>query len=254
MLLKPYTMHNTWQNLWLKLIILLVALGCQRDKRRDLREFYFPLRQLTAGLVYEYESLVPGTPVAYWYLRSLLEPNGQYLTTTIYRPDFSPQQHAREQLVSNGMLLEDFYLYEEDTLSKRQLTVKGKIVAGNVFPFQVSNPPGVLLVRLEWNSQADPGAHYTVIRNRRFAGDTTVVVEGKKVPAIKFALKEAFEYDQNGVLAPPPYGGLEVYAQGIGLVFFRKTIGLGQELAYRLKRRYPMEELEKKFRQRLQGQ
>jgi hypothetical protein len=86
-----------------------------------------------------------------------------------------------------------------------------------------------------------------LIKNRRFAGETTLEVEGKKYPCVKFAIREAVENHRNGLWAPPPYSGDETYAKGIGRVHYRKFVG-NQLLEYKLVKRYPMSELEKKFK------
>jgi hypothetical protein len=232
------------------------ALACaceQAQEGRDIREYYFPLKSLTDGVVYEFHSVNNDTlPIAYWYFRSILQGEGHFLTATYYDPKFIQQQHTRERLVDNGVLLEDMYIYEKDsTQTSGQIQVPIKIVAGNLFPFLIKKNSGVWLYRVEWDSKTDVGAHYTVIRNRRFAGDTTFVLNGTTYPAIQFKLKEAFEYDKEGVLAPPPYAGLEIYAKGIGLVYYRKEVSASDVLEYRLAERYEMSKLEQQFRQQI---
>ena len=86
-----------------------------------------------------------------------------------------------------------------------------------------------------------------VIKNRRFAGDTVIRYQGLTYNAVKFDLRELFEYDKEGVLEQE-YTGEEIYARGLGLVYYRKDIADDFQLEYRLVDRYPMEQLEAKFR------
>jgi hypothetical protein len=236
----------------LLLLIGSLLLNCDRqnDTYEDIRNYYFPLKELTEGMVYEYDfigndSIAPD----YWYYRSLIQDGKTYLTSTLYRSDdLSPQIHAREAMVRNGMLLEEIFFYEKDTTGKpEQLQVSVKIVAGNAYPFYAREPSGVFLVRLEWASALDTLDKHVLIKNRRFAGETTLEVEGKKYPCVKFAIREAVENHRNGLWAPPPYSGDETYAKGIGRVHYRKFVG-NQLLEYKLVKRYPMAELEKKFK------
>lgn len=242
---------------FLSIFILLGSLffTCARQNDTiDIRDYYFPLKELQEGLVYEY-AFVGNDSVApdYWYYRSLIQDGKTYLTSTLYRPgDLSPQIHAREVMVSNGMLLEELFFYEKDTSGKvEQLPVPVKIVAGNVYPFYVHDPSGVFLVRLEWNWVQDTLDKNVLIKNRRFVEETAVDALGKTYPAVKFSLKEAIESHKNGILAPEPYPGDETYAMGIGRVRYRKFIG-NMTMDYQLTRRYPMAELEKKFKE-MQG-
>ena len=241
------------RSLFLAIFLLLGSLlfTCTRQNDTiDIRNYYFPLKELEEGMVYEY-AFVGNDSVApdYWYYRSLIQDGKKYLTSTLYRPgDLSPQIHAREVMVKNGMLLEEITFFEKDTSGKpEQLTVPVKIVAGNVYPFYVHDPGGVFLVRLEWTWKQDTLDKTVLIKNRRFAGSTNIEVEGKKYEAVKFGLKEAVEMHKNGILAPPPYPGDETYAKGIGRVHYRKFVG-DLSLEYKLVKRYPMAELEKKFK------
>ena len=85
--------------IFLSLAILLPALAALTwhcapgDGRRDVRDYYFPIRSLTDGLVYEYQpvnndSLSP----AYWYYRSFLFRDSVFLTGTYYEYDLLPLQ------------------------------------------------------------------------------------------------------------------------------------------------------------------
>ena len=229
---------------------LLCTCTRQNDTSIDVRNYYFPLKELTEGLVYEYD-FVGNDSIApdYWYYRSLIQDGKTYLTSTLYRPgDLSPQIHAREIMVRNGMLLDEIFFYEKDTSGRpEQLQVPVKIVAGNVYPFYVHNPGGVFLLRIEWKSALDTLEKTVLIKNRSFAGITTFEFEGKKHSAVKFALKEAIEVYKNGLFAPAPYPGDETFIKGIGKVHYRKFVG-NQIVEYKLAKRYPMSELEKKFK------
>lgn len=230
---------------------LLLTCTRQNDTTIDIQDYYFPLKELGEGMVYEY-AFVGNDSVApdYWYYQSMKKDGRTYLKSALYRPgDLKPQIQVQEVMVKNGMLLEEMFFYEQDTSRKEEkLQTPVKIVAGNAYPFYVQNPGGIFLVRLEWDWAQDTLDKNVLIKNRRFAGETTVEVEGKKYPAVKFGLKEAVENDKNGVWAPPPYPGDETYAKGIGRVQYRKFFG-NQVVEYKLAKRYPMAELEKKFKE-----
>lgn len=222
-------------------------LSCSGDPDyRDIRDYYFPLKDLEEGLVYEYEpvgndSLAPN----YWYYRSFIFKDSVFLTGTYYEYELLPLQFTREELVHNGMLLEEMYLYERDSTGE-QLRVPVAVEAGNVFPFMVRDSGGVFLFKVSWSSPLDPGATVRVIKNRRFAGDTTYRYRGAAYDAVTFEVRELFEYDQEGVLEQE-YSGIEIYAEDLGLVYYRKDITPDFQLEYRLADRYPMKKLEEQF-------
>lgn len=238
-------------NLLLGLALVFIGLqSCQSDQAyKDIRNYYFPLKSLEDGLAYEYEPQgdTPSGPV-YWYYRSIFQNDSVHLTGTYYERELIPQQFSNELMTPAGMVLEDLYLFEEDTTgSGRQYQVPVEIVQDDVFPFQVRSGGGVFLYHVQWEPPFDPGATLSLIKNRRYLRDTTFTFQGKNYPAVLFEVKELVSYDQEGVLEQR-YDGREIYARGLGLVYYSKKVTEALHLRFRLKDRYPMQRLEEKFR------
>lgn len=236
------------------LFFLFLALtSCRNDGPKDIRNYYFPLRELKEGVVYEYQPVANDslTP-AYWYYRSFFTEEGIFLTKTYYEYELSPLQLSREQLAGNGMLLADIRLYEKDSTGK-QHPVSAEVQAGNAFPFEVTDSTGVFLYKIQWRPLADPQAAVTLIKNRRYLKDTVITYNEKERDAVVFDIRELVEYDKEGVFEHQ-YGGREVYAEGLGLVYYEKKVADGLQWAYRLEKRYPMSELEKQYNRSIQHQ
>lgn len=226
------------------LFLVLFTLGaCRNGAPRDIRNYYFPLKQLTEGLVYEYRASDTLTP-AYWYYRSILGKNGHFLTGTYYEQELAPLQMAREEMVSNGMLLRDLRLYSADSSGVAR-TTSVNIEHANVFPFQVTDSLGVFLYKISWADEE--GQRITLTRNRRFVGDTIFHFEGRTWPGVVFSLIESIELDhpQQGYFEQQ-LQGREGYAKGLGLFFYGKAPKGQAPIIFSLRDRYPMPELEKK--------
>lgn len=223
--------------------------SCQEERGvRNIESYYFPLNKLTEGLVYEYQPVEEKQdPPVYWYYKSMKQGNSQFLLGMSYDPAFAPDQFVREERVHNGMLLVDFFIYETDTTGKKQ-QIQAKIDAANVFPFEVKEPYGVLLTSLHWRPLGD-SATITLVRNRQFDGDTAIVFKDKTLPAVKFNTRELVDQEVKGHLELE-FGGTEVYAIDIGLIYFKKNID-GWLMQYRLADIYSMEDFEKKFKAKL---
>ena len=220
--------------------MLAVMLCCACGAERELRPYYFPFKTLTEGLVYEYQPTdTLGTPF-YAYYRTLYEDDKTYLTVMFYDHTYTPYQFVSERLVNSGALLERQFLYETDTLGK-QVQIPLRVASNNTFPFKLATdgPPGVLLMEMSWAQPSQPGATFTLVRNRQYARDTTWTYQQETLDAIVLRLRELIEHDEEGVLSQE-YGGTEVYAEGLGLVYSEKRIAEGLTLAYRLADRYPM--------------
>jgi len=228
--------------------------SCRENGLKDVRDYYFPLRELEDGLVYEYQpvhmdSLTP----AYWYYRSFIQDDGVFLTGTYYEYNLVPLQLVREELVRNGMLVQDVFLYNEepDSMGQQSRTAV-EVLQGSAFPFEVTDSSGVFLYKIRWEPPQDSGAVITLVKNRQYLRDTVVQVMGESREAIMLRVRELLSYDKEGVFEQE-YGGREIYAKGLGLVYYDKKIGGSMMLSYALKRRYPMNELEKLYEQRIKA-
>lgn len=229
----------------------MTIFSCQNGEKtntqkRDIREFYFPIDDLFEGKVYEYQSVGnEHDPPFYWYYRTLNTGENIYFTGMYYDYNFTPFQFIREEKVSNGMSLQDFYWYETDTLTNTQNKVDVNITSSNVFPFQVSNPPGVVVSSINWKLPTDTLTKMTFIRNRQFDKDTVGTFQNREVEAIKMNVLELIDNEREGHLEQE-YPATEIYAKGIGLIYFEKNIAPEWQMKYQLVDIYSMDEFVEK--------
>ncbi len=235
---------------WMLLFMATLLVAC--SEYTDIRAYYYPLKDLEEGMVYEYQSIsAQNFPNSYWYYRSFISEDSVYMTGTNYGRRLFPEQFFRDKMVDNGMLTEAAFMYETDS-TERQLQIPVEIKSGHAFPFQVKKEGGVFLHQLAWESELDSTLAYEIVKNRKYAGKTTYEYKGKKYPAVKFSVKEAIDQEQDGVLTLEAEGE-EIYAKDIGLVYFKKDFGEGVIMEFELKDRYDMEKLEEKFLQLHKG-
>ncbi len=228
---------------WSVFILLLFS---QCSKSGDIRAYYFPLKDLKEGLVYEYRPVNDDSlPPIYWYYRSFILQDSIYLTGTKYGETLLPEQFVREEMVSNGMLTLESFIYEQDSIGN-QHQVPIDIVAGSSFPFEFKEDRGVFLHHLKWSSKVESGVSFEIVKNRSFGGDTTYLWKGQNEPAISFMVKEAIDQIAEGTLSLESEG-LEIYQKNLGLVYFNKQFENGFSVEYQLADRYTMEDLEAKF-------
>lgn len=235
------------------LAVVAIFFACANEPEktglRNIEAYYFPLGDLKEGKVYEYEPVgEEGDPPVYWYYKSEQESGRTYLVGRSYGPSFAPDQTVREEQVHNGMLLDEFYIYETDSTGEIH-KIKGDIEAANVFPFEAKPLGDVLLSSMHWRPLGDT-AGITLVRNRQFDGDTSVVFDGKNLPAVKFNTRELVDQEELGHLELE-FGGTEVYAKSLGLVYFHKDVTTQRRIAYRLKATYTLQAFEAKHEAKL---
>jgi hypothetical protein len=232
------------------LLFFLFLLTCSDPRGRDLRAYYFPLRELTDGLVYELEPLgaTPPAPV-YWYYRSFVSDTALVLTANAYGTDFIPDQLIRERYTPQGMVTKEVILYETDSLGTQEAAY-AEVEAGNAFPFFLPEERRpVYLYRIRFTLPSQPDVEQVLVLNRQFAKDTTFDFRGASIAALKFDLKglvEVRDTVQGGI--DPQFSGYELYAEKLGLVESRRSFGPGAELHYRLRDTFGMDRLEEMAR------
>ncbi|MEZ4986573.1 MAG: hypothetical protein R2795_16310 [Saprospiraceae bacterium] len=236
--------------------ILLGVGACGEPTSRDIRDYYFPLKELTSGRVYEYrdtryDSLSPD----YWYYLAVPTDSAWFFTKTYYQADYLPRGLYREKVVGNGLLLDALTLYEFDSTGTT-LATEATILGNNVFPFEVRGVDDIYIYQVRFQLPSQPHGSTTVLINRRFAGDTTYTWKGQTYPAVYFTLVGSV--DQRDSIAgaiEPQFTGKEIYAKGVGLVWYERHFSEGgPSLQYQLTNQLPMSELEQKAKELWQAE
>lgn len=232
----------------IQLICLLVLLAACSDER-DIRDYYFPVRDLQDGLVYAYEPIDgPDTNTIYWYALGLDQDTSLVLNLTTYGQDFTPASLISETITNQGVVTKQLNLYSTDTIGRSQ-RVQAQILAGNSFPFFV--PKGAeqpaYVYKIAYEDFTQPDVSYEVTYNRQFSRDTSFMLEGIRYAAILFEItgETAMRDSVNGDIAPQ-FKGYEVYARGVGLVESYRNFDGGFAFHQRLNTRFPMSELQRR--------
>lgn len=231
----------------IRVFLLLLAVfnlfACQTE--RDLREYYFPVRELVNedGLVYVYQNIgsQPGPDTLYTYNLGVDQDTALYLSQTRYGPDLSPRQQSRLRLYNDGMRLEQLSLLEPDSNGISQET-RTKLLYGRTFNFYPERGEANGY-HLTFDAPGTAGGRTLVTLNRRFVGDTTLFVLGRERPAVRFDLEgEVSRRDPTEGDISPTFGGYEIYARDIGLVEHLRDLGAAGSIGGRLVERVPMAE------------
>lgn len=238
--------HRVQTLLFISFAILIAACS---DKQRDIRDYYFPAKDLTVGRVYAYTSEEGDTTERrYWYYRTFVRDSGIFLAGTQYDRFFEINQLVREKIVESGSVARSVFLYEPDMATGKAVPIEADIESADMFPFLVRDSLGVFLYALRYRPLSDTSATVYLIRNRRYLGDGPMFeFGGKKHPTIRFGLHEAVGHSQDGAAEIEGHGE-EWYAKGLGLVYFSKSFGAEGQIrfAFRLRETFSMQELERR--------
>ncbi|MEM6317309.1 MAG: hypothetical protein AAF960_06545 [Bacteroidota bacterium] len=242
--MRPF-LNLTVFSLFLSIVLLL---GCQTDNgRQNIRAYYYPVQNFMDGKVYEYRAVNDSLAPFYWYFRTTISKGDTILTSEYFDHDFVIQQLTNEEFVKNGVVLNDFYLYEIDTLTGQQVRNPVRVEVDNVYPFEVTDSNGVFLYKVFWKDYYDPQQKFRLIKNRRFMDYTSYPFQGKSVECVRFKNKELLEIEAVG-FQELTYNSVELYAKNIGLIYFRKEIDGNIVQEYELADVYEMTDLEAKFK------
>jgi hypothetical protein len=239
--------------LFLLLVSCSLLVSCTDEK--DLSQFYFPVKKLQHGMVYEYRYKGhPEIDPQYWYYQTLKpdpkESNkkGEFFTGTLYDAGFRIRQIVSEEVVSNGMMLDDIYLYMYDSTGT-VMRIKPTVIAPSVYPFEVQDSAHIYLYKIKFAYPNDSTHTTTLVKNRRYIGKNQYTYKDKKYDCAEFEVRESVDDDKNGHWHNE-YKTRELYAKGLGLIYYKKDLG-GNVLEYELSNIYEMSELEAQFSKNL---
>ncbi len=226
--------------------LFLMTLLSACNGPRDVRDYYFPARDLSEGLVYCYENTgtLPGrAAVEYTYYLGVDVDTALYLSVTQYSDLLEPQQQSRQEIKNDGVYLREVTLLRPDTSGS--VTMPTTLLYDKAFPFYLEEEPEEAYgYRLSFTDPATPEVKTYVSLNRRYERDTAVVVGDRIYRALLFSLEgEVSMRDPEAGDISPQFTGYEIYAEGLGLVEHRRELGSGAALGGRLKERITMAEL-----------
>lgn len=223
--------------------------ACSDDGRRDIEAYYFPVKELRKGKVYEYAvSNKDSIALEYWYYRGFVRDSGLFLAGTFYDQNFQIGQIIREKITKSGALAKECNLYEPapDT-EEGQTQIRTSIESPNLFPFSVRDSSGTFEFKLHFTPPDDPGSGIYLNRKRRFVGDAPdFEYDGKNYACIRFAVYESISSQKTGKPDLESFGE-ERYAKGLGLVYYTKSYGKNSfKVEARLTDIFSMTELEQR--------
>ncbi len=223
--------------------------SCDKSGRRNIRDYYYPALDLQEGKVYAYDMLVNGVSAPdYWYYKSFVRDSGLYMSSTNYNRNYQIDQMVRERIADDGSVARSYLMFEQDSATGKAIQVPARLTSPTIFPFSVKDSMGIFLFSVEYHPAGSPGSKIYLIRNRYYLGDgPSFPFQGKNYPCIRMGVREAIGNESEGA-SEIEGKGEEWYAEGIGLVYYKKSYGDKGQLQreYRLKEIFSMEEMEKR--------
>jgi len=218
------------------ILFLLLGIGCNSDVKNkeiiDVKSYYFPIHKLDDGMMFVYKYNNAMMPEFYWHLKTEKQQDSLYLKVIELNGDFSVQQKFTEQIYPSGTRIIDYQIMDIDSLGRID-TAQIEIQRGDSYPFYVEKDGGVYIFQVNWRFPRDLESKYTVIRNRRYVGDTTFLFKEKEVPAIIFNVKELLVNDLIG-RQELEFDKTEIYAKDLGLVYAKRPLNDSLSLEFQL--------------------
>lgn len=229
-------------------IVLTFAMGCESEADETalyLNKYYYNIHRFAGpGEVYVYKAASElALPEEIWHYRFDPGYRGNYLNAVMYTPAGDPVQKSVERLNRDNaelLSLELFYI-EDDSLH----AIEAKINKPVTFSFAAIDEAPEINYELEYYDPSSDTDSVRVIlnRTRRVAGREIFYFEGKELPAVRIETREVLETETEG-FTETEWTGTEIFAQDIGLVYYRKKINPQFTLEYTLHRRLTYDEFQ----------
>lgn len=221
--------------------------ACTGGGKRDIEAYYFPVKELRKGQVYEYAvSNKDSIALEYWYYRGFVRDSGLFLSGTFYDQNFQIGQIIREKITKTGAIAKECNLYEPAPETEEgQKHIPTAIESPNLFPFSVRDSSGIFEFKLHFTPPDDPESAIYLNRKRRYIGDAPdFEFNGENYPCVRFAVYESISSQKTGRPDLESFGE-ERYAKGLGLVYYSKSYGKNAfKIEARLTDIFSMSELE----------
>lgn len=202
------------------IFIFLPSCTEREEKVENLSKYYLPLDSLEGGgMVYSYRSLVDTTldQEVWQYIKT----SEGLIRSINYDHRQQVVQRQYERIVPNGVLIDSLILVDYDSLG-RAISHPVRVISPHRFPFEAHDSTQVWLTHLEWWQPGD-SLHIVLQRRRRFEGKTGWQWQGKSIPAVRFRTEDKLETEKDG-WTTSEWTGEEVYAENVGLIYYKRKI------------------------------
>ncbi len=227
--------------------------ACRVDHiSREFMAFYFPIYDLKEGKIYEYRPVNDeALPVDYWYYSSHEVDGKLHFTGNYYNDRFQVQQFFRETQEDKSMLLNDFILYNTNEAGGQD-QIDVEILSKETFPTLFADSTKTHKMGIKWDIPGETGTTIALNRERKYIGMANYTYNDVIYESAIFKTLEHVEHfvADDGYLEPS-FPGVEIYAKGIGLVYYKKQLSEESVIEYELYKTYSMSEFEKKYKRTL---
>ena len=225
------------------LFVFLVLSSCIGEKP-PLKDYYFPVEDMTQGRVYRYDREGKGAPQReYWHIQSTKTDSGFLLSTRILDINYLLQQEKTELQVPNGiLLLNSTYVLDQRPQAIKRIPLE--VQRDNAFPYAEPDSGQVHIVRYRYQEPSDSSFTTTLTRLRRYKGIEAYDKLNFKGNAAAFHLTEYFENEGEGVLTLE-IEAKEYWLDTVGLVAWEKIMGPRDTIRYHLTQWQTLEDFEK---------
>lgn len=216
------------------LSILILLFSCESTVYPG-KPYYFPVEYLAQHpTIYRYyhpsnDSIAPEI----WLMNGVQTDTGLFLESTLFEGTSTIVQTSSDKMAENGSLLRQIALFFPDSLGNMR-PVKGQVLEPAGFLFTKHQPNELTLLKVRFKISEAPRHIITLSRARQFRKDTIISVLGRQYPALSFNLTEHIDDEQDGHLELT-YPGYEVFAKGLGRVYYKKAIKPGYTIEFLLK-------------------
>ncbi len=189
------------------------------------------------GVVYRYESVNDMTlPDEYWHYRYSAGRRGNYFHSTMYLQNGQIVQRTKERLTREMSQLLSLDLTYTDERGIHEIPTQ--VLDNQTFIFgPIDSTTTAKHVISYWDTSVD-SVRVVFNKERILLGSMEYEYNGQLLTAIHVRTKELLETETEG-FTTSEWEGEEIYAQDIGLVYYKKTISPVFALEYRLAETLP---------------
>ena len=202
-------------------ILSLILFSCEKNEDR-IQDYFIPIiTDEGISKTYTYVSPIDSQKLTWVYEKSEEE---NRVHGSLYLNDESLVKEIEMIWTEEDVQMHSASLVEYDSLGNPSRSPYS-FDSRSLFPLSKEKMQSILYYSDRYQSRIQSDLITSNIKNRQYSSDTIVKFKGKEYPAKLFTVLETVDVEKvNDGHWDTNFQGIEVYAKGIGLVYYKKNI------------------------------
>lgn len=212
---------------------ILFSCGSKAEKNASIRKFYFPYQDLFTPQVYKYRDLNNPEKIQYWHIKSKISHGDTIMTTTTYNENFDVIEIFKEIIKPTGPEILSYTMINDLKITNTKAEAKEIYYWQQPFEQEIT---WSIIYRSRFGKEK-------LEKRRKLVGtNENKTFQNKSYPCAKFKDDYTQSATKDDWSDQYTFYQYSYYAEGIGLIEYKRFFDNGSEINYVLENIFTEEE------------